>query len=525
MPGGTQRQANLKAFHERARQFDRFSRQGLVRFLRFINKLREVEGDLGTARALGEAEDVVRIMSVHKSKGLEFPIVFIPDMGKQFNLKDLRYDILFHSEAGLGPMYSDPIKRIKYPTLPYHAVKEGKLREAISEEMRILYVAMTRARERLIMLGSDRNLKVSVSRWCSYAKTLGWGLPEPVLYSAGKFLDWVGPSLIRHKEGYSALGVKDDIGYSINSEIYNDSARFAVKLLSPAEVCSRFEDITVLGSKKADIDWDLITCALPLGRQVDVQFLKKINAYACWDYPHNPLTERAAKVGWAEIKGRFDFSNEDADINLGGAKFKSESKALIMPLEKQLLPRPEFLQNVNVTPRSRGEAVHLVIQHLDLSCPLEISDIEDSIERMVNIELLSQELAGEIDVQCIYDFFKSPLGIRMKTNPDMVMREVPFSLGIPALRVYPELLQYEKADSWEERVLVQGIIDCIVNEKDGFILIDFKTGGKPWEDPVKIAHRYKGQISVYKEAIETIYNKPVKEAYIYLLNMRKGILM
>ncbi|HCD41930.1 MAG TPA: hypothetical protein DEQ54_04830 [Firmicutes bacterium] len=144
---------------------------------------------------------------------------------------------------------------------------------------------------------------------------------------------------------------------------------------------------------------------------------------------------------------------------------------------------------------------------------------------MVDAELLTGELAREVDVRSISDFFESSLGRRVTADPDRVMREVPFSLGIPAARVYPELSGLGEDVLETERVLVQGIIDCIIDEDDGFVLIDFKTGGRPGDDPEAIAGRYLGQILVYKEALETIYKKPVKEAYIYLLSMRKAILI
>jgi len=518
MSGGIQRLANLRAFHERARQFDRFSRQGLVRFLRFIDELREAEGDLGTARALGEAEDVVRIMSVHKSKGLEFPVVFIPDMGKQFNLKDLDADILLHSEVGLGPMYCDSARRIKYPTLAHHAVKEAKRREAFSEEMRILYVAMTRAKERLVMVGSSKNLEKQASKWCNNLSETGWGLPEEVLYSAKGFLDWVGASLVRHKDGVCIRESATCNAFPADSEVFNDPAGFSVKVFSVSQACSGYEELTDSRIKGSDIDWNLVAQANPLGRQVEPGLWQEIEKHACWRYPYSLLTERAAKVAWPEIKRRFDSSIEDAE-------FRREDTIIARLLPGGLTQRPGFLQSVDITPLERGEATHLVIQHLDLKGQLDVPGIRESIEQMIDAELLTHELALAVDIPSICDLFNSPLGIRIKAYPDRVMREVPFSLGIPTSRIYPELSELVPAVSEDERILVQGIIDCVIDERDGFVLIDFKTGGRLWDDPEAIALRYAGQISVYKEALETIYKRPVKEAYIYLLGIRKAVSM
>ena len=144
---------------------------------------------------------------------------------------------------------------------------------------------------------------------------------------------------------------------------------------------------------------------------------------------------------------------------------------------------------------------------------------------MIDDELLTKDLALTVDVESIAGFFQSPLGIRMIEHPDKVMRELPFSLGIPASRIYSELAEIPDSISEEEHVLVQGIIDCVIDEPDGFVLIDFKTSGRPWDKSDAIALQYAGQISVYKEALETIYKRPVKEAYIYLLGAGKAVLM
>lgn len=516
MPGGIQRQANLRAFHERARQFDRFSRQGLARFLMFVDKLKEAEGDLGTARALGEAEDVVRIMSVHRSKGLEFPVVFIPDMGKQFNLKDLGEDILLHSEVGLGPMYCDPARRIKYPTIAYHAAREAKLREAVSEEMRILYVAMTRARERLVMVGSAKDLAKQAFKWCNSVSKNGWGLEEDVLYASKGFLDWVATSLARHRSGFPIRELAEFSGFPADPKVFNDHAQFDVRVLSRLEACSGFRYLEESAKGDCDIDWSRIVNACPLGRQVEPGLYREIQAHACWRYPYGLLTERAAKVTWSEIKRRYDSGWEDAEFN-------RQDTISAKPMPGRLTPRPKFLQAVDVTPIERGEATHLVIQHLDLGGPLDASGINASIRKMIDHELLTHELALSVDVESISDFFRSPLGVRMKADPKRVTREIPFSLGILASRIYTELAGLSEGISGDERVLVQGIIDCIIDEPDGFVLIDFKTGGKPWDDPEAIALQYLGQISVYREALETIYKRRVKEAYICLLGARKAV--
>ncbi|UVI32127.1 UvrD-helicase domain-containing protein [Paenibacillus spongiae] len=196
MPGGLQRQANLRALHDRARQYEATSLRGLFRFLRFIDRMRESGGDLGTARALGEQEDVVRIMSIHKSKGLEFPVVFVAGLGKLFNRQDLNSPFLMHKELGFGPRFVDTELRVSYPTLPYLAIRERLRMESLAEEMRILYVALTRPKEKMFLVGTAADAAKLLQRWQASLDADGQ-LPDFRLAQAKRFLDWVGPLAMR----------------------------------------------------------------------------------------------------------------------------------------------------------------------------------------------------------------------------------------------------------------------------------------------------------------------------------------
>ena len=203
LPGGAQRQANLRALVNRAMEFDKFGRHGLFRFLRFIDRIRVSKGDLGSARALGEQEDVVRVLSVHKSKGLEFPVVFVIDLGKPFNMEDLAGDFLFHRDLGIGTMYCDLENKVKYPSLPYTANQIQIRKDNLAEEMRILYVAMTRAREKLFLVGSARKIGVQMSKW-----------QDMRLDRAQNHLDWICPCVLPELTKVLEQGTKDLPGSS-----------------------------------------------------------------------------------------------------------------------------------------------------------------------------------------------------------------------------------------------------------------------------------------------------------------------
>ena len=200
MPGGKQRQANLRALYDRARQYESSSFRGLFRFLRFIERMQERGDDLGAARALGEQEDVVRLMTIHSSKGLEFPIVFIAGLSKPFNMMDLRKSYLLDKDYGFATKYVNPELRITYPSLPQLAFKKKKQLELIAEEMRVLYVALTRAKEKLYLIASVNDAEKSLKNWSSKATHSEWLLKDYVRAGAKSYLDWIGPSLIRHQD-------------------------------------------------------------------------------------------------------------------------------------------------------------------------------------------------------------------------------------------------------------------------------------------------------------------------------------
>ena len=514
MPGGAQRQANLRALHERARQFDRFARQGLFRFMRFIDRLRDAEGDLGTARALGEAEDVVRIMSVHKSKGLEFPVVFVADLGKNFNFRDLSGDVLFHSEAGLGPVFSDPVRRVKHPTLAHRATRELARARALAEEMRILYVAMTRAKERLVLVGSAPGLEKQAARWCGDVSQSGWGLSEDVVLSARSFLDWVASAVARHRSGFRIRELATVHAEPSDAAVRDDPACFEVKVWDTSDVpgpAQLWKGDRHASAGAGPIPGDEMARAKPLGREVPPELRRAVEDRLAWAYPHAALAGRAAKATWSEIKRRFEPGRDDAEPS-------REDASEAHPAPATFPEQPRFMQQYAITPAERGQATHLVLQHLDLGGKLDVAGVRRHVNGMVERDLLTRDLARSVDAAAIAAFFATPLGKRLVAMRDRVRREVPFYLGIDAGVVYPDISTGAGGRGRErERVVVQGIVDCLIDEGDGFVLIDFKTDAGARRDPDAAARAYSGQIAVYAAACEATFGRPVKEAYLYFL--------
>ena len=236
LPAGKQRQANLRVLYDRARQYEATSFRGLFRFLRFIERILERGDDMGTARALGEQEDVVRIMTIHKSKGLEFPVVFVAGLGRRFNTQDLMKRFLLHKDFGFGSQFIDPRKRIKYTTLSQLAIKRKMKMELIAEEMRVLYVALTRAKEKLILIGTVKDANKEMEKWLDAREHNEWLLPDHIRAGASCYLDWIAPSLYRHRDSEMLLELGQG---SIPDEIYGYDTSWKVEVVDGNTLLAR----------------------------------------------------------------------------------------------------------------------------------------------------------------------------------------------------------------------------------------------------------------------------------------------
>lgn len=486
--GGTQRQANLRVLYHRARQFEATAFRGLFRFLRFVERLKNSAKDLGAARALSENEDVVRIMSIHKSKGLEFPVVFVAGLGNKFNLQDTYKDMLMHKEMGLGPQIINLSTRVSYPSLPKQLIKQQIRKESVAEEMRVLYVALTRAREKLVLVGSVANLAKSLEKWSTFAGQAGWALPTAELTAANNNLDWLGPAVLRHRDGQHLLCLSgSDIKPS--PEVAGDPSRWQIYCTHVSEL----QNLTPDNPAQVAALLEKVQQFLPLepcGLQGEVE--RRLS----WRYPFARVAAKPAKTSVTELKRRF-------------AELALQEEGL-PPGRPQLNNRPRFLQqDRGLSPTERGSALHLVMQHIQLRTVPTEDEVRELLARLVEQEILTDEQAAVIEPRWITEFFQSPLGQRVLQGR-AVKRELPFSLAMPAREVYPELPENE-----EEYVLLQGVIDCLVEERDGLLLIDYKTDAAKPGDTAP-AERYREQINIYTRAVEEILDKKVKERAIYL---------
>jgi ATP-dependent helicase/nuclease subunit A len=436
MPGGARRQANLLFLIDRARQFEQTSLKGLYQFLNFIQNMEREGYDLGTAAVSGENENLVRILSVHRSKGLEFPVVFLCQAGRRFNMRDLSSDMLLHRTLGLGMRFVDFRQRIKYPTVAWEAIQLRLRKENLAEEARILYVAMTRARQTLIVAGSLKNAEKTCQAWRKEDFA-----PE----NAGSCLEWLAASL-------------------------------------PPRIYKR-EDLPQ--GKKAPVSRDAV-------RQRLFEPLPDAEARA--------LEYLSSRLEWV-------YSWKSAEI-LPAKTFASKPA-----LSESLLERePEFLREGAEKPLSgaeKGTALHVCLRRLDMNMPPDSRTLANYLDRLEAQGHLTRGQRESVDTDAILLFLKSPLAGRMR-RADRLWREYHFTAPLAAGLLYPEL---PPALS-QERIMLQGIMDCFFQEKDQWILVDYKTDRIPFDEALWI-RKYWNQLNLYSLALEQLTGQKVKESIIY----------
>lgn len=493
LQNGVQRQANLKVLFQRAQEYENTSYKGLFNFINFINKLKSNSGDMGSAKILGENEDVVRIMSIHKSKGLEFPVVFLCGIDKKFNLQDLNSNLLLHYELGFGPDLIDYERRISYALPVKKAIREKILLETLSEEMRILYVALTRAKEKLIMVGAAKDIPNFIEKMKNKAFVKNGKISEYSIYKCRSYLEWIVLSLL--KDG------KEDF------EKYNVAFRAWSKVELEEIIEENDED-------RGEILREILNNYIS-NEQKDEELYSFINKRLTYKSEYEASEKIPTVVTVSELKRRFNTLEVDTNDTNENLFFKSD-------LDISLKAKPSFMEGKKALSKSeKGTAFHSVMQYIDLNKVDSIESIKSDIFRMYSNELITEEESMSVDPNKIYSFFKDKIGIKMLSNYNSVRREIEFHIPLDA----NEILKNINNNAYNgQNILLQGIIDCYFeNEEGDIILIDYKTDYVQKGDEGKIINRYKIQLEYYEKALEIITHKKVKEKYLYLFYLDKSV--
>ena len=510
LPGGILRQANLRMLIDRAADFERTNERGLFRFLRYIDALKRRSTDLSVARTLGESEDVVRIMTIHRSKGLEFPIVFLANISGAFNTQDTRGDLLYHTHEGIGlRVYENSMTgRQKYDTMSRRKIKAVIQRETMAEEMRILYVAMTRAQEKLILTGTlnitrtGKDALEQLRETClKYAPIQDAVFPKEAILGARSYLDWIALSLMRHPDGAVLFNDTDNIVRRMPS---NPKAHFDVRIID--------ENIRA-SQKEAQENEDDILAAIHADKPLpEGEDAARVADVLNWEYDLRGTAQIHAKTSVTELKRQQEAEEESIAPFLPAV-----GDSVDRPLEWEV---PRFLRSSEreyLTPMERGTAMHTVMQQLDLSDIANIAAIEQQVNTLVEKGILTKTERSVINVDHIWTFVSSKLGQRMHAAK-AVYRELPFG------RLLPALAYYKEATDEDDQIFLQGIIDVLFEEENGnYILLDYKTDRKISAAAARA--RYQFQVNLYCDAVETILGKPIKERYLFLLDTGKEVKM
>ncbi len=457
MEDGLRRERDLMAFRSAAVSFEATGARTLTQFLWYLEQLQESGGQL--PRPQSAADNAVRIMTTHSSKGLEFPVVFLCDLSRKFNLQDMQGAILVDNDLAVGCNRVDTKRRVRYPTLAKKAIILKKTREAVSEELRVLYVAMTRAKDRLVMTYYSRYL---ISELKSINSLLSQPLSDDLCASARSPGKWILMAALCRTEAGELFA---QAGNNEVSRVWENTWKIT------------FRDLQQLEQTQETIQQE--TACTKIADAAAVELLR-------YEYPFERVSNVAGKLTATQLKGRI----QDQEAAEGAVELPRTAA--------YHFNRPGFLPHA-LTATERGTATHLFLQFADYEFCRNRQSLQHELERLVAEEYLTRQQADAVQLDQILRFFCSDLGQWLLQQT--LKREFKFSLLVDAADY--------GLDAPGEQVLLQGVVDCFVLQDDGLTILDFKTDRSPNPE------RYRPQLEAYANALSRIYEKPVKEKILY----------
>ncbi|WP_263969758.1 3'-5' exonuclease [Companilactobacillus kimchii] len=456
-------------------------------FINFIQRMQDLDKDLSQPNSIEATDDTVKVMTVHASKGLEFPIVIYLDMAKQFNKLDFQGQTVFDTDQGIGITLINSQNRLKYSTIQHSVISNRRKVATTSEEMRLLYVALTRAKQKLIMFGFTKKVEDTINTWDEVSPKTGV-INEAIRLKANNFQDLVGISTL-----------SDEDRETVSDKLYlNKHCNLRLNLVYP-EVKDDLASKIIIPKKIPVEPSDL--------------FKKTVKQLLDFNYRYQESVDTTAYQSVSEIKGLFA---DPDDENMAEDLLEDKSRYNLGSFAK-----PQFLTKTKkVTAAEVGSATHLVLQKIKLDKTPEIADFQDLIQQMVNEKLLTDELAEKIDCQSLANFYQSNLGQVIIEHHNDVSREFPCSILMPAQKLFKNS---SKDYSINDKILVHGIIDGVIELDHGIIIFDYKTDHVTDQNFEELVSKYSGQVNLYAEAISVIKNKPVVGKYLYFLKISKAI--
>ena len=513
LPAGAKKKANLKLLKKYAEDFEANSGVGLFAFLQYIDRLRTSGAKVGEAKLVGGSENLVSIMTIHKSKGLEFPIVFVCNANKQFNNQDLMKNVLMHHELGLGPKYTDLETNILYETLPFEAIKRRITSENISEEMRVLYVALTRAKEKLFITGTVKDLDKEVQKWSQFAIRETTGILPLGLKKSPSYLNWIGMSLFAHSK-FDDL--RDRMGMG-QFYLFKGEGDWALNVIPAIQLIEEQQTLEEkVEARELILDhWNV--------DEAYSEHKALIYNRLGYTYPYMKATTMPVKVTVSDLKKQAMLEvYEESKHTLGGEDEQTEEiiteSELSYSFDDKVIPR--FMrQEENMQATVRGTLIHSVLEQIDFIQCKSADLIMAELDRLVETGKLHEEAARIVDVCKLERMATSTMIERMEKSKH-VWKEKAFVYLLPANEV-------DETYDLEEEILLQGVVDTCFIEEEGLVIIDYKTdyvdGRKLKASIEKIKRRYQVQLDLYARALSEITGLPVKEKCLYLYHIDEWI--
>ena len=470
MDDGEVRESNLQAFYQLAAGFESGGQRDLGRFLEYLDAM-ESKGLMTTAE--NNNAGCVSIMSIHKSKGLEFPVVFLCGLGRQFNQESKRAAVMCHKELGIGILAADSARRVRYPTVARRAISAKNTTDSLSEELRVLYVAMTRARDRLIMTYSSDNLAKEVTNMVIQSDM---GCKDLITREVGCPGEWVLLSALGRTEAGAlfALGGKPE-------QTAAGEYPWLIRVVEAPEV-------------QTDCGVEQEKAVLPAG---SVECLRQGLQFR---YAHTAATIAPSKQTATQRKGRV--KDEEAAQNTEEPRPRHRAWR-----------KPAFVEK-NTRGKARGSATHLALQYIRFECCTDSASVECEVRRLVEERFLTTEQGSLVDCEKLARFFETPIGMQLRSG-DNVLREFKFSI-LDDGSAYADGLEGEK-------ILLQGVVDCALMEPDGITVVDFKTDRVTEETLFETAERYRPQVEAYADALSRIFEKKVKRSCLYFFSLDRFV--
>ena len=480
MPGGIQRKANIDMLMEKAKAFESTSYKGLFHFVRYMEQLQKYEVDYGEANVEEEQADTVRLMTIHKSKGLEFPVVFVAGMGKRFNMQDINSRVVLNSKFGVGLEVVDLKQRTKRASLLKKTIQQEEKLDSLGEELRVLYVAYTRAKEKLIITGTMSNLEKKQAEYESVQEESDMKFDFLRLSKATTYWDFVLPAVLRAPRSVplrlEVLNMYDIIAGQAEAQAKSQIERSVLE------------------------DWDT-------ERVYDEEMHENLKNQFAYRYPYENSQTRKLKFSVSELKKRI-YLQESGETEDGEQLYE----------ETELKPiLPKFMEEeTELTGASRGTAYHRALELLNFAEDYDTEKLKNCIEKFTEDGKMTDEMRKAVRIRDFLKFLQTDSGKRMQAcaKQNRLFKEQPFVLGVPATDLWKE-------EEEGELVLVQGIIDVYFEEEDGLVVLDYKTDRV--RESRELVKRYHGQLDYYARALEQATGKTVKEKIIYSFTLGEEI--